>query len=180
MSFSKSFVVLLNCFCFLMSTVNQKPVLSESDSCSSAQAHDPSLRLRRGVRVCGSGHRHSGLGRSSFSKLGRLEKKGANITRPRDQRPGGGRTNRYNENDGMSTLVHELAFGIAICFGSEGYNLQWQLTVPLGEPRKKGPVRRHLFVTAGPSESIAEYSTRSSGKSRPTRGNRDCPVPVPV
>ena len=25
------------------------------------------------------------------------------------------KTNRYNENDGMSTLVHELAFGIVIC-----------------------------------------------------------------
>ena len=29
-------------------------------------------------------------------------------------------TNRYNENDGVSKRVHELAFGIVICFGSEG------------------------------------------------------------
>ena len=27
-------------------------------------------------------------------------------------------TNRYNENDGVSKRVHELAFGIVICFGS--------------------------------------------------------------
>ena len=26
-------------------------------------------------------------------------------------------TNRYNENDGVSKRVHELAFGIVICFG---------------------------------------------------------------
>ena len=30
-------------------------------------------------------------------------------------------TNRYNENDGVSKRVHEPAFGIVICFGSEGY-----------------------------------------------------------
>ena len=29
-------------------------------------------------------------------------------------------TNRYNENDGVSRRVHKLAFGIVICFGSEG------------------------------------------------------------
>ena len=29
-------------------------------------------------------------------------------------------TNRYNEDDGVSKRVHELAFGIVICFGSEG------------------------------------------------------------
>ena len=29
-------------------------------------------------------------------------------------------TNRYDENDGVSLRVHELAFGIVICFGSEG------------------------------------------------------------
>ena len=29
-------------------------------------------------------------------------------------------TNRYNENDGVSKRVHGLAFGIVICFGSEG------------------------------------------------------------
>ena len=50
--------------------------------------------------------RHSaGLGWPSFGEpggeLGRLEKTGAN---------------RYNENDGVSALEHELAFGIVICF----------------------------------------------------------------
>ena len=29
-------------------------------------------------------------------------------------------TNRYDENDGVSKRVHELAFGIVFCFGSEG------------------------------------------------------------
>ena len=53
------------------------------------------------------------LGRPSFSKPGRLglEKKGANITHPRDQE-----TNRYNENDGLSML--ELSFGTDIWFGN--------------------------------------------------------------
>ena len=41
------------------------------------------------------------LGRPSFSKTGRLKKKGANITRPCDQET----KNRYNKNDGLSTLV---------------------------------------------------------------------------
>ena len=30
------------------------------------------------------------------------------------------RTNRYNENDGVSKRVQELAYGIVTCFGSEG------------------------------------------------------------
>ena len=42
----------------------------------------------------------------------RHEKKGANITRPRYQET----THRYNENDDVNSLVHELAFGIDICF----------------------------------------------------------------
>ena len=50
------------------------------------------------------------LGRPSFSKPGRLEKKGANITRPRDQET----TNRYND-------VQDLVFRSVIWFGSEGY-----------------------------------------------------------
>ena len=29
-------------------------------------------------------------------------------------------TNRYNENDVVNKRVHELAFGIVMCFGSEG------------------------------------------------------------
>ena len=29
-------------------------------------------------------------------------------------------TNQYNENDGVSKLVHEQALGFVICFGSEG------------------------------------------------------------
>ena len=45
------------------------------------------------------------MGRPSFSEAGRLEKKGRIITRPRDQET----TNRCNENDGVSTLVHELS-----------------------------------------------------------------------
>ena len=44
----------------------------------------------------------------------RHEKKGANITRPRYQET----THRYNENDDVNSLVHELAFGIDICFGT--------------------------------------------------------------
>ena len=32
-------------------------------------------------------------------------------------------TNRYNENNGVSKRVHELAFGIIICFGAEAW--QW-------------------------------------------------------
>ena len=43
----------------------------------------------------------------SFRKPGRLEKKGANIISPRDQQI----INQYNENEGVSMLVHELEFG---------------------------------------------------------------------
>ena len=43
---------------------------------------------------------------------GRLEKKGASITRLLDQET----TNRYNENEAVNSLVHELALGIDICF----------------------------------------------------------------
>ena len=57
---------------------------------------------------------HHSLGLPSCGKSGRLEKKGANITHPQDQET----TNLYNENDSVSTLVHELAFDIVICFGS--------------------------------------------------------------
>ena len=50
------------------------------------------------------------------SEAGRLaEKKGADITRPRYQET----MIRYNESDGVSSLVHKPAFGIGICFGSD-------------------------------------------------------------
>ena len=39
------------------------------------------------------------------------------------------RTNRYNENDGVSKRVHELAFGIVICFGSEGSPVNFKVMV---------------------------------------------------
>ena len=42
---------------------------------------------------------------------GPFEKKGPEVLE---------RTNRYNENDGVSKRVHELAFGFVNCFGSEG------------------------------------------------------------
>ena len=50
--------------------------------------------------------RHS-LNRPSFSKPGRLKKKGANITRPRDHDT----ANRYNEDDGVNTPAsgHDLS-----------------------------------------------------------------------
>ena len=74
-----------------------------------------SLRLRvTGSRVTSHWHDASQLGPGS--ELGRLEKKGANVTRPRDQET----ANRYYENDGASSLVHELAFGIVICFVTRG------------------------------------------------------------
>ena len=38
---------------------------------------------------------------------------------PRSSRDDGV-TNRYKENHGVSKRVYELAFGIVICFGSEG------------------------------------------------------------
>ena len=49
-----------------------------------------------------------------MSKPGRLdsEKEGEKITCPRDQET----TNGYHENDGVSTLVRELAFGIVVCW----------------------------------------------------------------
>ena len=56
--------------------------------------------------------RHS-LGRPSFGEAP-FEKEGANIIRPRDQET----SNGNNENDGVSKRVHELAFGVVICFES--------------------------------------------------------------
>ena len=53
-------------------------------------------------------------GRALLEKPGRLEKKGANIARPRDQEPR--TTNRYHENEGVSTRVRELVFGGVVCF----------------------------------------------------------------
>ena len=47
-----------------------------------------------------------------------LEKKGANKTRARDQETR--TTNRYNKTNDVNSLVHELEFGIDICFGSTG------------------------------------------------------------
>ena len=52
---------------------------------------------------------------SSWAGLALVSRAGS--TRPRNQET----TNRYNENDVACTLVHELALGIVICFGSEGY-----------------------------------------------------------
>ena len=45
-------------------------------------------------------------GVQSFSKPGRLEKKGANTTCTRDQET----KYQYNENDGVNSLVHEVDF----------------------------------------------------------------------
>ena len=58
-----------------------------------------------------------------------LKGPGANITRPRDQET----TSRYNENDGVSKRVHELAFGDVICFVAQrvGADRNWIVTVPV-------------------------------------------------
>ena len=53
------------------------------------------------------------MGRPSFGEAP-FEKEGANIIRPRDQET----SNGNNENDGVSKRVHELAFGVVICFES--------------------------------------------------------------
>ena len=60
-------------------------------------------------------HRDSSVRHSRYYGPGLLEKKGANITRPRDQE----KIYRYHENHGVNSLVHELVFSIDICFGSE-------------------------------------------------------------
>ena len=49
-----------------------------------------------------SGFRHN-TSRPSFSELGRLERKGANVSRPRDHETG----NRCNETDGVNSRVPE-------------------------------------------------------------------------
>ena len=51
-------------------------------------------------------------GLALVSRAGSRRKGESNITRPRDEET----TNRFYENDGLSTRVHELAFGIVICF----------------------------------------------------------------
>ena len=59
------------------------------------------------------------MGRPGFDEPGRSRRKGPGpIYSAREVIE---TTNRYNENDGMSKRVHELAFDIVICFGSEGY-----------------------------------------------------------
>ena len=80
---------------------------------------------------------------------GRLEKKGE-VTAPPHQET----TNRYDENDGVSTLVHELAFGIDICFGRHG------LRSPVRRPvqRSGGPERGG----AGPQRPAPNYSATFS------------------
>ena len=66
----------------------------------------PGPKTGAGIKVVES------AARASRCRDTRHEKKGANITRPRYQET----TNRYNENDDVNSLVHELAFGIDICF----------------------------------------------------------------
>ena len=51
-----------------------------------------------------------------FRKPGQLEGD-TEFARPRDHET----TNRYDENDGANCLLHELALGIEICSGSEGW-----------------------------------------------------------
>ena len=46
-------------------------------------------------------------------------------------------TNRYNENDGVSKRVHELAFGIVICFA-------WRQSVTRAAGSDGGPLRVFL------------------------------------
>ena len=66
------------------------------------------LRLRLGVTVGLASYRHS-LDRPSFGEPGRLEKKGANIIRSRDQET----INRYNhENDCVSTSMQCARAGV--------------------------------------------------------------------
>ena len=84
---------------------------SESDAAGLERDHAVPVLMR----VLQGFKRHS-LGRPGDCSLGRSRRKGANILRPRSSEI----TNRYNENDGVSKRVHELAFGIVICFGSEG------------------------------------------------------------
>ena len=82
-------------------------------------AFAPTMTLRL---VGGSSQPHRS-GRPSFCKAGRLEKnlKEANIARPSDQET----TNRYHENERMNSAVHELAFGMGICFGCLHMVAQW-------------------------------------------------------
>ena len=81
------------------------------------------LELQRGIAIESMANLQAteichSLGLPSFSEPDLLSKKGANITRTSDQET----TNQYNliKNDGVSTVLHELALGIGIiCFGSE-------------------------------------------------------------
>ena len=70
-----------------------------------------------------------------------LKKGGKYIQPPKFQR-----TNRCNENDGVSKRVHELAFGIVICFGSAEFlhiftiryidaSLAFGIVICFGEPQ---------------------------------------------
>ena len=104
--------------------------------------------------------RHS-LGRPSFSRPGWLEKKGANLNitraRPHDQET----ANRYNENDGVSTLVHEPAFGIVICFG-----LPLSGTPAPGCARKAAP--RHAQSKGGARPAAPLHACRRALTSEST------------
>ena len=64
--------------------------------------------------VCAS--ESDSLGRPGFDEPGRSRRKGQIYSARKVLET----TNRYNENDGVSKRVHELAFGIVICFGSGG------------------------------------------------------------
>ena len=69
-------------------------------------------------------------------------------------------TNRYNENDGVSKRVHELAFGIVICFS-------WLQSVTSAAASEGGPLR--VFLERKLCEICAQ-TTKDLGGCMPMHG----------
>ena len=108
--------------------------------------------------------RHS-LSRPSFGEPGRLDNKAANITRPRGQET----AYRFNENDGVSTRVHELAYGIVICFGIEAA----PAAPPLASSEPPGGA-------PSPSSSTRVAATPASAEPPGGAPSPSSPIPVPA
>ena len=124
--------------------------------------------------------RHS-LGRPGFGEPGRSRRKGQIYSAPEVLET----TNRYNENDGVSKGVHELAFGIVICFGSEEFPNIYAATLCRIDASLHSPTTLH--TTASPTAVLVSFCARrlagvpdlilpvSIGRLRPSAVNHAAP-----
>ena len=117
-----------------------------------------------------------------------LEKKGANKTRARDQETR--TTNRYNKTNDVNSLVHELEFGIDICFGSTGKSFAVPVRravikfeqIPVFYPRGCAAPAQGISPIAKLERFVVYYlltQTRTTGKLDSTAGGcRRSPVRI--